>query len=343
MNPREPIETLIERSSLGTEGARRLRSRTAPEDVRTILERAQGRRDASQGTSSRYLAALAYARLGIPVVPLHYVVRSGRSAGVACSCGEPTCTRVGAHPLPSHGVADATTDPIRLTWWWRRFPEANVGLATGASFDALVVRGSVGDTARWSVIAEALRAGGPLVRTGGDTWCFLFAPAGLHSQRPWGLARVEWRGWGGWVVAPPSHHPGGAVAAWVRDLETPLPVMPVAIRERLEPDVAEEGGKAGHGWLNEELREARITPPGLSRVKLGKAIGLVAGDVVGTRDVRLTASDQLLEDDLSTQQLQDELSNLLRVVEQDLAKATVEWLEDQAEKARQRSDSSEES
>jgi hypothetical protein len=183
---------------------------------------------------ARYLAAMAYASRGLPVVPLHHAVRSGRPAPATCSCGEPACARIGAHPLPSHGAADATTDPIRITWWWRRFPNANVGLATGAGFDALVVHGSVGDSDRWSVIAGALRSGGPLVRTGGDTWYFLFAPTGLASQRPWGLARVEWRGWGGWVVAPPSHHPGGAVAAWVRDLDARLPELPFAVRERLE-------------------------------------------------------------------------------------------------------------
>ena len=183
---------------------------------------------------ARYLAALDYARHGLPVVPLHYAVRNRRTPVAACSCGEPTCARVGAHPLPSHGAADATTDPIRITWWWRRFPDANVGLATGAAFDALVVCGSVGDRVRWSVIAEALRSGSPLVRAGGDTWHFLFAPAGLASQRPWGLARVEWRGWGGWVVGPPSQHAGGAVAAWVRGLDAPLPELPQAVAERLE-------------------------------------------------------------------------------------------------------------
>jgi hypothetical protein len=36
------------------------------------------------------------------------------------------------------------------------------------------------------------------------------------------------------VVAPPSHHAGGAVAAWVRDLDTPLPNLPPALAERLE-------------------------------------------------------------------------------------------------------------
>jgi hypothetical protein len=183
---------------------------------------------------ARYLAALAYAGRGFPVVPLHYLVRDPRSVAVNCSCGEPACVRVGAHPLPSHGAADATTDPIRISWWWRRFPSANLGLATGAAFDALIVRGTVGDAARWSVVAEALRSGGPLARSGDDTWHFLFAPTGLASQRPWGLARAEWRAWGGWVLVPPSQHAGGAVAAWVRDLDTPLPELPFAIRERLE-------------------------------------------------------------------------------------------------------------
>ena len=183
---------------------------------------------------ARYLAALDYARRGLPVVPLHYVVRNRRTTEVACSCGEPACARVGAHPLPSHGAADATTDPIRLTWWWRRFPDANVGLATGTSFDALIVHGSTGDNARWSVIADALRSAGPLVRTGGDTRPFLLAPLGQAPQRPGGLAKAEWRGRGGWVVAPPTHHPGGAVAAWVRDLDTRLPELSPAIGQRLE-------------------------------------------------------------------------------------------------------------
>ena len=182
----------------------------------------------------RYLAALDYARRGLPVVPLHYVVRTRRTTAVACSCGEPACARVGAHPLAAHGAADASTDPMRLTWWWRRFPEANVGLATGASFDALIVHGSSGDTARWSVFAQALRSAGPLVRTGGDTWHFLFAPMGLASQRPWGLARSEWRGRGGWVVAPPRPQTRGALAARGRDLDTPLPQLPATIAERLE-------------------------------------------------------------------------------------------------------------
>jgi len=189
----------------------------------------------------RFLAALGCARRGIPVIPLHHPVTFGRPPAVACSCQEPDCPRAGAHPMTLHGVADATIDPIRLTWWWRRFPEANLGLATGVGFEVLVVHGSEGDAVRWSVVAEALRAGGPLVRTGGDGWHFYFAPTGAPGQRPHGLARMEWRGLGGWVVAPPSRHATGAVSAWVRDLDAPLPAAPDAVLERLlEP--------AGPAW-----------------------------------------------------------------------------------------------
>src|SRR4029453_13736205 len=133
---------------------------------------------------ARYLAALDYAGLGLPVVPLHYVVRNRRTAAAGCSCGEPACARVGGHPLPAHGAAGATPAPIRPARGVGRFPEANVGLATGTSFDVLIVHGSVGDAARWAVVAEALRAGGPLVRTGGGSWHFPFSPPGLARPAP---------------------------------------------------------------------------------------------------------------------------------------------------------------
>ncbi|HZA82065.1 MAG TPA: bifunctional DNA primase/polymerase, partial [Actinomycetes bacterium] len=142
----------------------------------------------------RFLAALGCARRGLPVLPLHHPVVAGLPPVVACSCQEPGCHRAGAHLMTLRGVADATTDPLRITWWWRRFPQANLGLATGVGFDVLVVHGSEGDAARWSLLAEALRAGGPLARTGGDGWHFYFAPTGARSQRPWGLPRTEWRG-----------------------------------------------------------------------------------------------------------------------------------------------------
>src|ERR1022692_661217 len=35
-------------------------------------------------------------------------------------------------PATRHGFLDATTDPGQIRWWWRRQPDANVAVATGA-------------------------------------------------------------------------------------------------------------------------------------------------------------------------------------------------------------------
>ena len=103
-------------------------------------------------------AALGYASRGIPVLPLHYplphhgdlqpVPGDQQSAvGTGCSCRDPGCGQVGKHPLGSlvpHGVKDATTNRARILAWWTRHPQANIGLATGHTFDVLDVDGPEG-------------------------------------------------------------------------------------------------------------------------------------------------------------------------------------------------------
>jgi hypothetical protein len=61
---------------------------------------------------------------------------------------------------------------------------------------------------------------GPLVRTGGGGWHFYLAPTGLGNNRPRDLEHVDWRGRGGYVVAPPSRHASGHPYEWIpgRDL-----------------------------------------------------------------------------------------------------------------------------
>ena len=67
----------------------------------------------STTTTTLAEAALAYACMGWSVFPL-----APRSK----------------EPLKgSHGYKDATTDPAVVAQWWQRTPEANIGLAPGAS------------------------------------------------------------------------------------------------------------------------------------------------------------------------------------------------------------------
>ena len=54
------------------------------------------------------------------------------------------CDRPAKHPLVRHGIHDATIDPAQLERWWQRWPQANLGLATGIVFDALDIDGPAG-------------------------------------------------------------------------------------------------------------------------------------------------------------------------------------------------------
>jgi hypothetical protein len=183
--------------------------------------------------------ALGYAARGIPIYPVHWPHPAAGGANLACSCPRgPGCDRPAKHPLVRHGIHDATTSPAQLTRWWRRWPHANLGLATGIVFDALDIDGTAGLAAlRQLTRAADPQLPGPLVATGGGGWHYWFAPTGLGNRPPRGLAHVDWRGRGGAVLAPPSQHVSGRSYRWLRGLDqAPLPKVPAALRELLDPD-----------------------------------------------------------------------------------------------------------
>jgi hypothetical protein len=209
-------------------------------------------------------AALGYASRGIPVLPLHYALphHSGLqpvtgdhppTVGTGCSCRDPGCGQPGKHPLgvlAPHGVKDATCNRARILAWWTRHPHANIGLATGHTFDVLDVDGPTGAHAiRTLAATHGLVSSGPLVRTGGGGWHFYLAPTGLGNVRPADLAHVDWRGRGGYVVAPPSRHASGHPYQWAtgRDLDTPLAQAPAVLVERLERRPPQRSPPSGGG------------------------------------------------------------------------------------------------
>jgi Bifunctional DNA primase/polymerase, N-terminal len=184
-------------------------------------------------------AVLGYAARGIPVYPVHWPHPTPGGASLACSCPRgPACDRPAKHPLVRHGVRDATTDADRIGRWWRRWPQANVGLATGICFDALDIDGPAGLAAlRQLQEAAGVRLRGPLVATGGGGWHHWFTPTGLGNRPPRGLDHIDWRGKGGCVLAPPSRHASGGYYRWLIGLDqASLPEAPAALRVRLAPD-----------------------------------------------------------------------------------------------------------
>ena len=236
-------------------------------------------------------AALAYARHGIPVLPVHSPDLSGH-----CSCDRgPRCERPGKHPRLRHGLTDASTDPRLIEMWWMRWPAANIGLRTGLTMDVADIDSAEGWHGLRHLLGGALPAG-PRVRTGGGGWHFWFRPLGF-GNRVRLLPGLDWRGIGGYVVAPPSRHATGGDYRWVRRPGEELPVGPPALRELIEgpsrpvthrsisyPDryglaaLAAEAQRVAHapvGSRNDTLNRAAFA--------LGRLVGaglLTAGDTV---------------------------------------------------------------
>lgn len=154
-------------------------------------------------------------------------------------------------PMTRTGFKEATTDHDQLAAWWRREPTANIGIATGEAFDVLDVDGDAGARFLRDWLATrgiTYRHEGPVGITG-KGWHFLFAPTGRRNGANLGgdgekgpdgkllrPTKIDFRGAGGYIVAPPSLHPLGHHYAWdeVRGPETDLPDAPAWLTELLD-------------------------------------------------------------------------------------------------------------
>jgi hypothetical protein len=85
-------------------------------------------------------AALGYAARGWAVFPLH-TPRQGDPGGCSCGAAHERAKDAGKHPRTRHGLTQASSDPVQVRSWWTRWPDANIGLATGVVFDVLDVDG----------------------------------------------------------------------------------------------------------------------------------------------------------------------------------------------------------
>ncbi|MFF5291276.1 bifunctional DNA primase/polymerase [Paractinoplanes globisporus] len=245
-------------------------------------------------------AALAYARHGIPVLPVHTPDPSG-----GCSCDKGVrCDRPGKHPRLRHGLTEATTDPRLIEVWWSRWPEANVGLRTGIAMDVADIDSAEGWHGLTHLLGGELPAG-PRVRTGGGGWHLWFRPMGF-GNRVGLLPGLDWRGIGGYVVAPPSRHLRGDYR-WVRRPGDGLPVGPPALRELIEGPVGAAalrdlidgragpsahddavgspvGPPAGRDLAGNPVRRVIVHPDRYARAALIAESERVASAPVGTRN-----------------------------------------------------------
>jgi hypothetical protein len=161
----------------------------------------------------------------------------------ACTCHDSTCG--GKHPRITGWPARATTHPTTIQTWWTQWPDANIGIATGARSGLIVL--DVDPRHGGEITLERLQrqhgALPPTVqsRTGGGGCHYYFQYPGPRFRIPSGVHKLgrglDIKADGGYVVAPPSRHQSGQSYAWVEgrspdDLPS-LAALPTWMLQRL--------------------------------------------------------------------------------------------------------------
>jgi len=120
-------------------------------------------------------------------------------------------------------LQQARADAAAVAQWFAQWPDANVGIVTGEISNLIVLDVDPKHGGDHS-LAELERRFGALPETveahtgGGGRHLYFTHPGGFVPNRAGLTQGIDLRGDGGYVVAPPSLHPGGQLYAWTPGL-----------------------------------------------------------------------------------------------------------------------------
>ena len=148
----------------------------------------------------------------------------GRAALIYAQWGWPVFPLQPGQKIPyerSRGFKDATTDPDLVRRWWTKAPQSNIGIATGHRFDVLDVDwltksgNSSGAHTSWPDLRDSGRlpdVHGLATTARGGIHVFV-QPTGGGNMAGF-LPGLDYRGAGGYIVAPPSRTTEGRRYSW---------------------------------------------------------------------------------------------------------------------------------
>jgi hypothetical protein len=179
--------------------------------------------------------ALGYAQRGWPVLP----VRANSK-----------------EPLTPKGVKDASTSPDQIRAWWKRWPDANIGIACGHPGPQVL------DIDRPTIARAHLQPFDlgevPVVATARGRHLYFQGTSRGTVTFDYG----ELRGTGSYVIAPPSAHQTGKLYTWLLSPNGTLPQVPADLAAARQPAGAGEHiaptGLVPHGERHGYLKDMAV-------------------------------------------------------------------------------------
>lgn len=168
-------------------------------------------------TSELLKAALWYAsEFKWKVLPLWWIREDG-----SCGCDSPNCSSVGKHPigqLVPNGVKNATKESATIERWWGHYPQANIGIATGAVSGFIVLDidpRNGGDEsmemleAKYGLLPDTVEQ---LTGGGGRHILFTYPNFAVNNDNQGKVLGpgIDVKGDGGYIVVAPSNHVKGS-------------------------------------------------------------------------------------------------------------------------------------
>ena len=126
-------------------------------------------------------------------------------------------------PITRNGCKDATANPDQIHRWWKQWPDANIGLATGYEFFAVDIDP---DGMAWLEANELPTTHEAVTGRGGRHLLYKLPDGVVIGNSAGRIATgVDIRGIGGYIVAAPSVHPSGTLYTWL-DVDGDVPEGP---------------------------------------------------------------------------------------------------------------------
>jgi len=178
-------------------------------------------------SADRLQQALTYRRRGLSVIPIKPKDKKPLIAWEA---------------YQKELAAEAT-----IKHWFESWPNANIGLVTGAVSDCIVVDLDSDEATKKlkSLLGDYDLSAVPRSRTGKGFQLFFKHPGVSIPNRAGILPNIDIRADGGYVVAPPSIHPNGKEYKWEVPIGSELPKIPSALFEIISNHVT--GNETGNG------------------------------------------------------------------------------------------------